>query len=310
MAAETSPGARAYAPSPSAAIKRSEVFTKFLQGSSWRRVLYERLTEPLQLNLLSLPVLLFGSYRTKITFDLVIRQQNAYGLLRAADLAKQMGLGSVTVAEFGVAAGAGLFNLCKIATRVQKLTGVNFIIVGFDTGSGMPPPLDYRDHPELYQEGDFPMDRKRLLSALPPNAKLLLGPLSNTAVEFREQLTSDSPLSFVSIDVDYYSSARDALLLLSDPDPTKYLPMTVVYLDDVMFENHNEWCGELLAVNEFNDAHSLRKIGPDRFLKTRRIFKRARWLDQIFLLHVFDHPVRQRLTPARSTQVLPNPFFK
>jgi len=309
MAVETSPDHR-FDGTASAAVKRSEVFTKLLQKSSWRRVFYERLTEPLHLNLLSLPILLFGSYRTKIAFDLVIRQHFAYGLLRAADVAKDMGLRSVTVVEFGVAAGAGLLNLCKIAGRLEEVTGVKFIIVGFDTGSGMPPPMDYRDHPELYQRGDFPMDRERLLSSLPANAKVILGPLSETAVEFRKELTSDAPLCFVSIDVDYYSSARDALLLLGDPDPTKYLPMTMVYLDDVVVENHNKWCGELLAINEFNDAHSLRKIEPDAFLRVRRIFKHPQWLDQIFFLHVFDHPIRQRLDPVRSTHVLPNPFFK
>jgi len=309
MASETPPET-AFRWTAEAAVKRSELFTKFLQGSTWRRVILERLTEPLHLNLFSLLVMALGSYRAKIAFDLVIRQQHAYGLLRAADMAKEAGLRSVTVVEFGVAAGAGLLNLCKIAGRLQKLTGVNFTIVGFDTGSGMPPPLDHRDHPELYQRGDFPMDPQRLMKALPSNARLILGPICDTAAAFRNELSSDSPLSFVSIDVDYYSSARDALLLLEDPDPGKYLPMTLVYLDDVMFENHNQWCGELLAVNEFNNAHSLRKIERDRFLNTRRIFKHARWLDQIFLLHLFDHPVRQRLDPARAARVLSNPFFK
>jgi hypothetical protein len=28
-------------------------------------------------------------------------------------------------------------------------------VVGFDSGVGMPPPLDYRDHPDLYQQGTF-----------------------------------------------------------------------------------------------------------------------------------------------------------
>src|SRR5262249_25136377 len=138
----------------SAELRRSEVSTKLLQMPSWRRILYERFTEPLHLNLLSLPILLFGSFRTQIVFDVLIRQQHAYGLLRAADLAKSMGLRGATVIEFGVAAGAGLLNLCKIASRVEKITGVKLIIVGFDMGSGMPAPVDYRDHPELYQRGD------------------------------------------------------------------------------------------------------------------------------------------------------------
>ena len=30
---------------------------------------------------------------------------------------------------------------------------------GLDTGEGMPPPRDHRDHPELYGQGWYPMDR-------------------------------------------------------------------------------------------------------------------------------------------------------
>ena len=72
------------------------------------RVLYERFPEPLHLNLLSIFVALFGNYKMKIACDLVVRQQYAYSLLKTAELAKAQGLKSVTVIEFGVAAGAGL----------------------------------------------------------------------------------------------------------------------------------------------------------------------------------------------------------
>jgi hypothetical protein len=51
-------------------------------------------------------------------------------------------------AEFGVANGAGLLNMCEIAARVTRETGVGFRIVGFDAGTGLPQPIDYRDHPE------------------------------------------------------------------------------------------------------------------------------------------------------------------
>src|SRR4051794_22006336 len=78
---------------------------KLAMRSRRRRILIERLTEPLHLNLLSIAVLLFGSYRSKIAWDLVIRQQYAYGILRAADLAREQGLSEVTVVEVGVATG-------------------------------------------------------------------------------------------------------------------------------------------------------------------------------------------------------------
>ncbi|MFZ0887269.1 MAG: hypothetical protein WA005_02350 [Candidatus Binataceae bacterium] len=264
---------------------------KLRQAHIWRRILHERLTEPLHLNLLSLPVAVFGSYRTKVAFDLVVRQHFAYGLLSGADLAARSGVRSFSAIECGVGAGVGLLNLCRIARHVQKITGVGIRIVGFDSGTGLPAPRDYRDHPDIYRRGDFPMEPERLLRMLPDYATLVLGPLEETVPPFLKTMTDQAPLGFISIDVDYYSSAAQALALLSDPDPGKYLPLPVVYLDDIAEESHNSWCGELLAVSEFNALHPLRKIERHRFLRSRRLFKHARWLDHIYLLHVLDHPV-------------------
>jgi hypothetical protein len=39
----------------------------------WQRIGTERLTEPLHLNLLALPVAAFGNTRAKIAFDLLVR---------------------------------------------------------------------------------------------------------------------------------------------------------------------------------------------------------------------------------------------
>src|ERR1700678_506963 len=103
------------------------------------RVLYERFPEPLHLNILSIFVALFGSYKMKIACDLVVRQQYAFSLLKTAELAMAQGLKSVTVIEFGVAAGAGLVNICNISQKITKLTAVEFQIFGFEYGSGLPP---------------------------------------------------------------------------------------------------------------------------------------------------------------------------
>ena len=243
------------------------------------------------LNLASVWVSFFGSTRSKINFDLIRRRHYAYGVLEAADRARALGLSSVTVAEFGVAGGDGLLNLCEIAQKISREDGVDVQVVGFDTGKGMPPPRDFRDHPDLYQAGDFPMDPERLIELLPPHGRLILGDLQETIPEFARSLRAESPLGFAAIDVDYYSSAIEALALFADPEPRKYLPLTVLYLDDITQPTHCRWTGELLAVDEFNQAHSMRKIDEDRFLRSRRIFRYGPWLDQIFLLHVLDHPV-------------------
>ena len=157
---------------------------KLKHRAAWRRIYYERLTEPLHLNALSLPVWLFGSFRLKVEYDLVIRHYNAFGILRAADKAKEAGLHSVSAIEFGVASGAGLMNMCLIAQKVSALTGVDVAVYGFDTGKGMPAPRDYRDHPDLYQEGDFAGDLKRLKDSLPSNGQLILGELAETVPQF------------------------------------------------------------------------------------------------------------------------------
>jgi len=274
----------------------------------WKRVFLERMTEPLHLNLVSLFVAMFGSFRTKVAFDLVIRQQHAYGILAAADIAKAQGNTTVALLEFGVANGAGLLNICHVAKLVTAATGINFLIFGFDTGKGMPPPRSYKDHPELYQEGDFPMDNVALEARLPPNAKLLLGELTNTVPQFLATTDSTVPIGFVSIDVDYHSSTVDALRVL-DGTPERYLPRVPIYLDDVHFDSHNSWCGELLAVNEFNQAHEFRKIESHAFFRGSRIMKNASWIDHMVTLHVLDHPVRSMFKRSRDTISLSNPYL-
>jgi hypothetical protein len=41
----------------------------------------------------------------------------------------------------------------------------------------------------------------------------------------------------------------------------------------------------------------MRKLRHDPFLISRRVIKHARWLEQLFLPHVLDHPERQ-LAPS------------
>jgi hypothetical protein len=274
-----------------------------------RRVLLERLTEPLHLNLLAVGAGLFGTFRQRVNCDLVVRQHNAYSILSAADRALHYGIDSITIIEFGVAAGAGLINMCQIAARVSKATGVQIKVVGFDTGLGMPPPEGFRDHPELYQEGDFPMNFGALRAKLPPNGELILGHLQDTVAEFRDtQLKASAPLAYVVIDVDYYSSTVDALKIFDGPAEA-YLPLTLIYLDDVALDHHNRFAGEELALSEFNDAHPFRKGVRHDFFESSRIFRRAPWLKHIYFMHVMDHPIRARGVNRAAPIVLHNPHL-
>jgi hypothetical protein len=283
-------------------------YRKLKQRNVWRKIFYERLTEPIHLNLLSVLVALFGSYRMKVAYDLIVRQYHAYGILRAADLAKAAGLDSVCVLEFGVAAGAGMMNLCLIAQKVSALTGVDVKIFGFDTGKGMPAPRDYRDHPDFYQEGDFPADLQALKRLLPANGQLVLGELAVTVPQFLQQHASAKcPIGYVVLDVDYYSSTVEALKLF-EGNPQFYLPTTAIYVDDIQFVGHNPFAGELLAINEFNAQHQFRKICFYEFLECSRIFRRAEWIKHMFTLQVMDHPARMA-PPKRSQSLLANPYL-
>jgi hypothetical protein len=275
----------------------------------WKRVFYERLSEPIHLNFISLIILLFGNYRQKCNFDLILRPHHAYCLLNAADAAISEGKHKVSIIEFGVATGAGLVNLQKIAKKITAITGVSFNIYGFDTGEGMPPPESYKDHPELYQEGDFPMDFDSLHAALDSQTKLILGPIEKTIPEFLEQDFQSCPIAFISIDVDYYSSTVEALNVLS-MEPNQYLSRVSIYLDDLEDMSHNSWCGELAAINEFSAKNEFRKIEKHAFLRGYRIFKNARWIDHIFHAHILDHPVRSIDDIKKKPQViLENPYL-
>jgi hypothetical protein len=281
---------------------------KITQNYIWKRIFYERLTEPLHLNILSIFVASFGSLRLKIAFDLLIRQQHAYALLNLADQAKSLGYKKATVIEFGVAAGAGLLNIQQIARLITKETGIDFNIYGFDTGEGMPEPQSYKDHPELYQTGDFPMDFSILSTKLYENTKLVIGPLSETIKEFLLNDFNSAPIGFISVDVDYYSSTVDALKLLESKSENFY-PRVIFYLDDLEDQSHNSHCGEQAAINEFTNEHPLRPIEKHPFLRSYRIFKNARWIDHIYQCHILDHKTRNSLENNRKQTVLTNPYL-
>jgi hypothetical protein len=261
------------------------------------------------MNVLSLLVLVFGNLRHKIEFDLIIRQHHAYALLNAADQAKQYGYKEISVFEFGVAAGAGLLNMQTIAKRITAVTGIGFNIYGFDTGAGMPPPTSFKDHPELYQTGDFPMNFGKLSERLERNTQLVLGPIADSINKLNAIDFDKAPIAFISLDVDYYSSSVDALSLLRY-EASKYLPRVVIFLDDVEDLLHNSFCGEQAAVVEFTSQFPLRPIEKHPFLRGNRLFKNARWIDHIYQCHVLDHPIRNDLRPGRSRTVLANPYLK
>ena len=149
------------------------------------------------------------------------------------------------------------------------------------------------------------MDRAALIRHLSANANLHLGRLTETIPELLQALTC--PIGFAVLDVDYYSSSTEALTLF-DGRPEKYLPQTVLYVDDIEHMSHHPGGGELLAISEFNVGHAYRKINPYAFLRAERVMKNAAWIDHMFVVQVLDHPARSAPS-SRDPYAISNPYL-
>lgn len=152
------------------------------------------------------------------------------------------------------------------------------------------------------------MNYELLVKNLPDNTNIIIGDISTTIIDFINKLPLNEPIGFVVFDMDYYHSTKIALNIFKN-QPLKYLPITVVYLDDIALEAHNSYCGELLAIHEFNLENEFRKIEFYNFLKNERIFRKAMWLKQIYYLHVLDHPTRYDISVKGKKRILENPYI-
>ena len=274
----------------------------------WKRIYIERLNEPILYNIISLFIFIFGNFVKKIEYDLVPRCPYAFGVNLAFAEATKQNTKKILIIEFGVASGAGLFNLAYIAKKLSKIYNIDYEVIGFDTGLGMPPPVDYKDHPEKYRAGDFP-PLNLPKNKLPKKTKIYYGEIKETVNLIKSYHEQGIKIGFVSVDVDYYSSTTSCLKSLTF-DQSFYLSSTVLYFDDVYNIDHNEFCGELLAINEFNQTNKFRKICKMTQLKDWRIFKNAVWLDQMYFLHVLDSSYRDPKKWQNSkTTILTNPYL-
>ncbi|HYA42318.1 MAG TPA: hypothetical protein VEF34_13510 [Syntrophobacteraceae bacterium] len=235
-----------------------------------------------------------GSYEQRMRLGAVDRPNYAYCVYNAAVLAKRLRYQRISVLEFGVAGGNGLVNLEYHAQNVSKRLAIDIDIYGFDTGVGLPEPLDYRDLPYRYKKGFLIMDVPKLRARL-KKAQLVLGDINNTSKAFLEEY-SPAPIGAIMYDVDFYSSAAAALKMLEAPE-RYYLPRVFCYFDDIIEPScdtvstdltlHNDYTGERLAINEFNQAHNDIKLAVPYHLLARWIVEQ--WYHQIRVCHFFKH---------------------
>jgi len=244
----------------------------------------------------------WASFESRLKWDALDRPGYAYGTYQAALEARALGLKGISVIELGVAGGRGLTALESHAREIQSSLGVEISVFGFDSGSGMPPPADYRDMPYVWKPGYFKMNGHLLESRL-ESAEVIIGNVAETVPEFAAR-PGIAPLGFVSFDLDYYSSTAAALALLA-MDATHLLPRVFCHFDDVVgddWELHSEYTGELLAISEFNACHSDRKLARIHGLAYKRMLQ-AEWHVKQYVLHCFSHPLYERHIGRQDWQI-------
>ena len=228
-----------------------------------------------------------GSWDNRALFDALPYSQYATGLQVASRYAAAFGEKEITAIEFGVAGGNGLLALADHAQQIKTKTGITVNVVGFDTGVGLPTPVDWRDAPWLYSPGDYPSDTSTLRKHLTGRATLVVGDVSKTFPEWLRR--AGRPVGFISIDVDYYSSTAIILNALANCDAEALLPITSIYLDDILCFGVPRCVGELAALVEFNRNNALRQFDRADWVSEFRPYKEALWLRRLFDLYCFDH---------------------
>ena len=231
-----------------------------------------------------------GSFKRRLDFDIFPRPHYAYCTYHAARQAELLGIERISLMEFGVAGGNGLVELEMMATLVEREFKTRIDIYGFDTGTGLTKPEDYRDLPYIWQEGFFEMDEEALNKRL-SRSTMVMGDVAETVPKFLDS-NAHAPLGAVFMDLDYYSSTRDALAILQGQTHS-ILPRLYCYFDDVMSnEDGGLMCdrvGQLLSIDEYNHRSEDRYLARINGLSYRRR-RPASWNDQVYVHHAFDHP--------------------
>lgn len=172
--------------------------------------------------------------------------------------------------------------------------------------SGLPALIgDYRDSPEVWRQGDFPMDESRLRSRLSQRTVLILGNVRDTVDSFFDRY-SPPPIGFISVDLDLYSSAKEALRILTLPT-TRMLWHVPMYFDDITGIAVHRFAGELLAIQEFNDTNTAVKIDRWHGLGGGRPFPDQGYLGNIYIAHDLASISRARADRLPGLIRLSNP---
>lgn len=208
-----------------------------------------------------------------------------YGALQA----KRLGYAAMTAVELGVAGGNGILCMSEHASTIQRELGIEIIVTGFDTGSGLPETSDSRDLKYYWNAGAFPMDYQALQARLAGKAELVMGNVADTCSKWSPP--SNAPLGFIAFDLDLYSSTMAAFPLL---EKDNVLPRIWCYFDDIADQPQScltDFLGETAAIKEFNQLPMRKRLQDN--LSRARVFAdhpTEPWHSKIYIYHRLTHP--------------------
>lgn len=222
--------------------------------------------------------------------------QYAVAIWRAAEIARSVGACAISVLEFGVAQGNGLLACELLAKEIGDIWDIRIDVYGFDGGAGLPETRDYRDCPQCWGQGLFPMDFEDLKGRL-LSATLVMGDIASTVREFQKARSArlgkapmgPSPVGAMLVDVDYYTSTAPVLKMLESKS-ANFLPVVNMFFDDIGASL--QFQGEALAIKEFNARNEMRKISPENESFGEFNFHGRRYgFSKLKACHLFDHPL-------------------
>lgn len=230
-----------------------------------------------------------GSYSTRLSLSAVDRPNYGWCMYHAAREARALGYKAMTIVEFGVAGGNGLVCLCQHKRDIEKELGVEVLVVGFDSGAGLPASSDSRDLLYFWPAGSFQMDRAALEKRLNGQASLVLGDVADTVASWRPR--QDAPIGAIMFDLDFYTSTMAAFGILQQ---SNILPRVWCYFDDIRGYPGNAYTdsiGEREAIKQFNLSADRQQLNDH--LSPAYVFKgqpHETWHQDIYLYHRLGHP--------------------
>jgi hypothetical protein len=216
---------------------------------------------------------------------IIPRPHYAFGVFFSSSIASQLGYKKISLFEFGCWEGEGLLDLEHYSAEIEKLFNIEIEIYGFEGGTGMPPPVDYKDRVYQYSEGEMKTTKKSSLNSL-KRSKLIYGNFKETVPDFIKN-NKFAPIGALFNDADYFSSTKDSFKIF---DHDNKLPKVFLYFDDLNFSSN--FTGELGAINDFNQTNKSKIETVPELSETMSLYwKKWNFLaKRFYLLHNFEHP--------------------